>query len=143
MMSQSVRVVGSVPPREPVMGMSDVLTSAKEIAELIRAYNNMELYQKIVDLRDEIFKLSEENLTLKGRICELERQQEVVAKLTRDGNVYYQDLGNGERRGPFCLACWDGDRKLINLIVEINAYDQETIKCGRCMKAGESWRWRG
>ena len=47
------------------MGVSDILGHAKEVAELVRKYNNMELYQKIVDLRDEIFQLSEENLSLK------------------------------------------------------------------------------
>jgi hypothetical protein len=91
----------------------------------------MELYQRIVDLRDEIFALSEENLTLKERVRDLERQQEIDVQLVRDGNVYYRQLANGEREGPHCMACWDGDRKLVNVMLN-DGHFGPTIRCGRC-----------
>ena len=114
------------------MGAFDILGQAKEIAELVRKYNNMELYQKIVDLRDEIYKISEENLSLKERVKELERQQDISAELARDGNVYYRAVEGGKKIGPYCMACWDADRKLVNLILGNDAYGNGTIKCGRC-----------
>jgi hypothetical protein len=116
------------------MGVSDILGHAKEIAELVKKYNNMDLYQKIVDLRDEIFKLSEDNLTLKERVRELEKQQEITAQLTREGNVYWQITVDGKKLGPFCMACWDGDRKLINVLQTRDRYGNLAIICGRCSK---------
>lgn len=114
------------------MGALDILGHAKEVAELVRKYNNMELYQKIVDLRDEIYKLSEDNLTLKERVKELERQQDVSSELVREGNVYRRQVEGGQKTGPYCMACWDADRKLVNLILGNDFYGNGTIKCGRC-----------
>jgi hypothetical protein len=34
-------------------------TMQKEVADLVKKYNDLDLYQKIIDLRDEIFQLRE------------------------------------------------------------------------------------
>ena len=114
------------------MGAFDVMGHAKEIAELVRKYNNMELYQKIVNLRDEIFNLSEDNIALKERVKELERQQDISSELVREGNVYHRQIDDGKKAGPYCMACWDGDSKLVNLILGHDLYGNQTIRCGRC-----------
>jgi hypothetical protein len=117
------------------MAALEILGHAKEIAELIRTYNNMDLYQKIVDLRDEIINLSEDNLSLKERVRELEQQQVITSELVREGNVYYRPITDGKKLGPFCMTCWDGDRKLVNLILGFDeAREGETIRCGRCAR---------
>jgi len=50
-----------------------IIDHAKDIAELIKKYNDAELYQKIVNLRDEIFELREDNLKLKEKINQIAR----------------------------------------------------------------------
>ncbi len=37
----------------------NILDNAKSIAELVKKYNDQDLYERIIDLRDEIFKLKE------------------------------------------------------------------------------------
>lgn len=107
-----------------------IVDHAKEIAELIRKYNDQELYQKIVDLRDEIFELREDNLTLREKLREIEQAEDVSEQLLREGNAYFRKHPDGTKSGPYCLACWDGERKLINL--QVFAYG--VTHCGHCDK---------
>ena len=79
--------------------------------------------------------MSEENRALKEKIREMEQRQKLAVDLFREGNVYYQKTAEGKKFGPFCMACWDGDGKLINVIW--NQTEIATImKCGRCAKSG-------
>ena len=111
-----------------------IIQNAKEIAELIKKYNDQELYQRIVDLRDEIFELREDNLNLREEVRALTASSDISAELEREGNVYYHNTSGGQRLGPFCLACWDYDRKLVSLLLGSKIYDGEsTIKCNICV----------
>ena len=109
----------------------NIVEHAKEIAELIRKYNDIELYQKIVDLRDEIFALREENLALRAKVKELEEVQAITPRLSRDGNVYYLMESDGTKKGPFCMTCWDADKKLVNLLLSNDRWGRH-IHCNRC-----------
>jgi hypothetical protein len=111
-----------------------ILDNAKEIAELIKKYNDQELYQKIVDLRDEIFILKEDNLGLKEKLKELESAFEIKVKLKKEGNLYYVISENGEKEGPYCLTCWDDDKKLIHVILHHDPRTGTTFSCHRCSK---------
>jgi hypothetical protein len=95
--------------------MADPLATVKDLYRLLEKYNDGPLMKVIVDLRDEVFHLSEENRDLKLRVRELEEQQAVTIRLKREGNHYYHIDEEGNRSGPYCMPCWDGDRKLMNL----------------------------
>lgn len=110
-----------------------IVEHAKEIADLIRKYNDLELYQKIVDLRDEIFSLREENIALRAKVKELETVEDIAPRLSRDGNVYYLSEPDGSKKGPFCMPCWDAERKLVNLLVKKDRWGTH-IHCNRCNK---------
>jgi len=91
-----------------------IIENAKDIAQLIKKYNDADLYQKIVDLRDEIFELREENLGLKEKIKNLEKDQYIQSQLTWEPPYYF--LKKEEKKdGPYCQKCWDENKKLIRL----------------------------
>jgi len=115
------------------MGLFDVVDHVKEIAELADAYNHRDLYAKIVNLQSEVLKISEDNMKLSARVRELEQQQEIAAKIKREGNVYVGTPDNPRGDGPFCIPCWDGSQKLINLTIhrEFPSGIKET-ECGLC-----------
>jgi hypothetical protein len=106
-----------------------ILDHAKEVADLVKKYNDLDLYQKIIDLRDEIFKLREENQCLRERVKELEQAEDLSSRLRRDGNVYHLKEDDGSESGPYCMTCWDADRKLVNLHLS-----GHLIRCKRCDK---------
>jgi F420-0:gamma-glutamyl ligase len=107
-----------------------IIDHAKELADLIKKYNDQDLYERIVTLREEILSLREENLTLKDKVKKLEVAKEIANKLVRDGNCYYM-IDDKQHDHPYCLTCWDSDQKLISLIVS-QARFGKTIKCGVC-----------
>jgi len=110
-----------------------ILDNAKEVANLIKKYNDQDLYQKIIDLRDEIFNIREENQQLKERVNELERAEDISAKLEKRDNVYYRTDREEDQAGPFCMTCWDADRKLINLN-QIERLGKKINTCIICQK---------
>jgi hypothetical protein len=107
-----------------------ILENAKEIAALVKKYNDQELYQKIVDLRDEIFDIREENLELKARIKAASEAADISTQLRREGNKYLRTHPDGTKSGPYCMTCWDYERKLVNLLI----LHDGLIRCGRCDK---------
>lgn len=108
-----------------------ILDDAKQIADLIKKYNDQDLYERIVALREEILALREENIVLKETVRQNSVTADVSSKLVRQGNAYYlKDDARHER--PYCLTCWDSDRKLVGLIMGGGGRFPKTIKCGIC-----------
>jgi hypothetical protein len=96
-----------------------VLDTAKDLVEVIRKIDNIELYKKVLDLQTEVLKLFEENSKLKETVKSLEDTLAVKETLVHDQNAYWIPIDDGTRRnlrdGPFCAHCWDNDRKLVRL----------------------------
>ena len=58
-----------------------ILNNAKEIADLIKKYNDQDLYERIVALREQILELREENLSLKEVVTrERFKHQQIVTQ---------------------------------------------------------------
>jgi hypothetical protein len=111
----------------------NIIDQAKEIASLVKKYNDQDLYQRIVDLRDEIFALKEENFNLKTSLAEIKKRDDIGSELVRDGNCYYKK-SDVDRKQPFCMACYDYDGKLVNLILKSPDGYRTTIQCNICDK---------
>lgn len=107
-----------------------IIENAREIADLIKKYNDQELYEKIVGLREEILKLREQNLALYEENASLKKERHTHERLVRDGNCYYLD-DDPKRERPYCLTCWDHDRKLVSLILGRNRIGV-TLRCCAC-----------
>jgi len=91
-----------------------IMDNAKDIAKLIKKYGDMELYQRIVDLRDEIFDLREENLKLKKDISCLEEEKDIKDRIIWE-HPYYWLKNDKNKEGPYCQKCYDENKKLIRL----------------------------
>jgi hypothetical protein len=105
-----------------------VLDHAKELAALIKKYNDQDLYARIIDLRDEIFELREENLELKEKLKPMEDAQDVSKELKRESNAYFRHHPDGTKTGPYCFACWDTRKKLVNMM----AFAYGILRCAGC-----------
>jgi len=69
----------------------------KRIASLVQKYQDQDLYQRTVDLRDEIFALREENLSLKEALKQIQEAADISEQLVKESNLYYRKLANGNR----------------------------------------------
>jgi len=114
-----------------------IIENAKDIAELIKKYNNTELYQKILDLRDEILKLREDNIKLKEKVKSLDKEKKVNKKMVFEPPYYW--LKDGEKKdGPYCQNCYDDNKKLIRL-QKIRNGVWKCLKC-KCYVRDQSYR---
>ncbi|MCK5226149.1 MAG: hypothetical protein KAQ89_05480 [Planctomycetes bacterium] len=108
----------------------NIIEHAKEVADLIKKYNDQYLYERIVTLREEILEIREENIQLKQEVKAMKETQDIGSKLIRKGNRYFFKDDVEEDR-PYCLTCWDYDRKLVSLILTKDRFGTR-IKCGVC-----------
>lgn len=109
-----------------------IIKNAKDIAELVKKYNDQDLYEKIVSLREQILLLREENVELKGKINALEKAIELNEEIVMHGNCYFK-VSDTKRKHPYCITCWDVDRKLVSLIVSNSSFGTSMI-CNICKK---------
>ena len=88
-----------------------VIDDVKSIAKIVQQIDNVDLYQKILDLQSEVMELCDENAALKAQVKHLSEK-----------------FGSG----PFCSSCWDSQTNLIRLVtVQGKYYGCPT--CGRIM----------
>jgi hypothetical protein len=91
----------------------DPITSLKQIAELVKKYNDLELMKQIVDLQNQLFDSQREKLQLEKALADLKAQLDVRQKLHMRGpnNYFYMDGDDV----PLCPLCWERDQKVIHL----------------------------
>ena len=107
-----------------------IIDDAKEITALIKKYNDQNLYERIVALREEILALRDENISLKDALKKANDNSATAEQIVRDGNAYYFKT-DAKRDNPFCMTCWDADRKLVSLLLSESHWGRQ-IKCGIC-----------
>ena len=96
--------------REPV-------PSYTELAAFFKDGFTPEAQEKIMELRQSLLALQQENAELQRRIRELEAldpSAPPARKFVYDKGVYWT-MEHGTRNGPFCPACQDSAGKLVRL----------------------------
>ncbi len=112
------------------MGM---IPNYKDIVELIKQGATVEAQEKIMELREAVIELQDENHALKLKVRGLEEELRKRNHIEFDGSVYWQwledDSGDAnDRDGPYCQRCYDDEQKLIRL----QDWGQETWFCLKC-----------
>jgi hypothetical protein len=92
----------------------EMLPSYKELAELLKDGLTPEAREKIMELRQTVLEIQEENFRLRERIRELEASGAPAREMIYDKGVYWA-LESGVRQGPFCPACHDRSGKIVRL----------------------------
>ena|SRR6476646_7211277 len=124
-----------------VRTVSGGIDALKKLADVAVKSRNVELQEGILELREQLLsikeslleakeensQLREENKTLQEKLTRLEQGPE--EKLTPKAHGYYKE--NGE--GPFCIACYDTQKKLYRVIQPFADFGApEIYKCSVC-----------
>ena len=88
-----------------------IIENAKEVVDLIKAAGNSELYQKIVELEDEIIELTRHNRLLEEKVEEQKRLLDLKGKMNWEKPIFRME---GEE-DPYCPVCWEGSQKTCHL----------------------------
>ena len=104
-------------------GIMETAGSIKKVIDIANELKNVELKEAILNLKEDILELKEENMDLKENLSE---KQKYNMKFI--DNYYWNIKENGEKEGPFCPACWDGDGKAVRM----QEYEDFLPECPVC-----------
>jgi len=91
-----------------------IIDDIKSVTKTIQQADNIELYQKILDVQAGALEVVEENNKLRDENRELKEKLKVKENLKYERNSYWIEAGD-KKDGPFCSRCWDVDKNLVRL----------------------------
>ena len=114
-----------------------VVENMKDVADLVKKYNDIELNRRILNLENEVLDLSRDKRRAEQRVEELERALKFQQALMFKPPFYYL----GDDPNPYCPACWDSKRIAVHL-----HHDREPMGVGdgkRCPACKHFYLARG
>lgn len=103
----------------------------KDIADLARKGQKLEMEKKILELSGAILDLQKENQELRSENQRLQDQSTTRDNLVWEQPVYWLEK-DGKREGPYCQVCWDDKKNLARL-----HGDNHAFLCRVCEKGFE------
>jgi hypothetical protein len=89
-----------------------IISDAKEIADLVKAMGNIDLYRKIVDLQTEIIGVIQEKNEIERRMMELNDAIEQGKSMSYKKPFWFK-TGDDVAH---CPRCWEVEKKAVHLI---------------------------
>jgi hypothetical protein len=85
--------------------------NVKEVADLIRKFNDIDLNRRIVNLENEVLDLSRDKRRLEEKVEELER----TLKLRKDLYFYEPFYWMKGDTTPYCPRCWEAQNAAVHV----------------------------
>lgn len=102
----------------------------KDVAKVIQKADNIDLYQKLLDLCKQALDMQDEISRLKAENAELKKQTDLQSRIERRKELYLTLKGEDFM---YCSPCWDAEKLLIQLHKrEFNG----SYSCPRCKQKG-------
>lgn len=105
-----------------------IIDNAKEIADLIKKLNNIELYRKIVELEAEIIDLQRAKNDLDLKVTGLQAALQQKKSMSFKHPFYFAE---GDPI-PFCAKCWEAEHNAIHLVGPDQHGDRYCRNCKTC-----------
>jgi len=94
-----------------------IIENAKDAVKLVQQIDNVELYRKILDLKNEAMELTDQLRERDEKIRLLEESLRNKGKMIcRDSAYYLTDDTGKVVDGPFCTKCFDIDHHQCRLV---------------------------
>jgi len=105
-----------------------IIDNVKEIADLIKKLNDVDLYRKIVGLEGEILDLTRQNRQFQQEVEELQATVDIQHKLEFRAPFYWVE---GDKT-PYCAKCWESQKKAIHMFF-VGVDDASNVfRCSLC-----------
>ena len=92
----------------------------KDVAKVVQQADNIELYQRLLDLSAQALDLQAENARLKDENTQLNKKRIDEEKLVRHKQPYLT-MRDDELQIKYCTVCWDTSRKLVQMKEMVNS----------------------
>ena len=109
-------------------------SAIKDAIEIAKKLNQMELLEQLLDVKEQLSELREDNLTKGEQIKQLSEQLALKASIEFDKGVYWirsdpQTPENGDT--PICPRCYDSENKVIRLSI-VRHSKGPAVRCSNC-----------
>ena len=132
------------------MRTTDLSTGIKNVADIVKKGENLELYDTLLGLYEKALELQEENRELRTKIADRRRVERIRGRIIRHDQPVIT-LKDDEMAIYYCAHCWDSQEKLIQVNTEPRPAE---FTCPACKNTGvydqeahtryeESRRYRG
>ncbi|NMC43102.1 MAG: DNA replication initiation control protein YabA [candidate division Zixibacteria bacterium] len=114
-----------------------IYDALKDAATLLKELQRMDLYEALLNVREELQGIREENLRLRGENRNLREQVEVQQTIDFDKGIYWvrNDPFSKEKTDtPVCPRCWDVDKKIVRGIITTREEGGRSLLCSNCGK---------
>ena len=92
----------------------------KDVAKVVQQADDIELYQRLLDLSAQALDLQAENARLKDENTQLNKKRIDEEKLVRHKQPYLT-MRDDELQIKYCSVCWDTSRNLVQMKEMINS----------------------
>lgn len=106
----------------------DVVQNMKEVADLVKKFNDIELNRRILNLENEVLDLSRDKRRAGEKVEELERALKFKGELQFRDPYYWRE---GDPT-PYCPACWDTKRMAAHIVRIKDPVRYDTVQCPSC-----------
>lgn len=110
------------------MGLYDGI---KDAAKVIQKADNIELYEKLLDLSAQALELQNDNTRLIEENKKLKQKEDLSSRVVRHEDTYIT-LKNDTDEIMYCSCCWDSSNKLIQVRKDDDGY----FLCHLCKNRG-------
>ncbi len=104
--------------------------NVKDIADLVKKFNDIELNRRILTLENEVLDLSRDKRRLEETVEELQKVLKFRAKLEFREPFYW--LSND--KVPYCPTCWEDKAKAVHIVYRHTNNFGEWWDCRVCGK---------
>lgn len=87
-----------------------VVENMKDVADLVKKFNDIELNRRILNLENEVLDLSREKRRTEEKVEELERALKFKEELKFREPFYWREGDNA----PYCPGCWESKRTAVH-----------------------------
>lgn len=95
------------------MGVYEAIKNAVALAQKA---DNVDLLRKLLDAQSASIEDRETIRALREEVVDLRKRLQLQEELRWEHNVYWRELADGNREGPYCPKCWSGESKLVRFI---------------------------
>ncbi len=96
------------------MNSNKLSSGIKNVADIVKKADNLELYAMLLDLYGKALDLQQENAELKSKLADISEQKSIANKVLRHHQPYIT-IKDEVPSLMYCAHCWDSQGKLIQI----------------------------
>jgi hypothetical protein len=113
-----------------------VVENMKDVADLVKKFNDIELNRRILNLENEVLDLSREKRRGEEKLEELERTLKFQKQITFKEPFYWLE---GDEV-PYCATCWEDKRKAVHVHF---SHAHNALQYWNCLNCKAQFKSRG